>query len=192
MRRRTEDHKHADGFTGKWLALDFRRSAGVRLALALRLALLAGAAVFAAVQGRDGNAVLAPAPAIAPVTVAVAAQDIPAGQTITPGMLRSVELPPDAALAAALPGPDLAVGRVARIPIYAGEQLVPDKLATVGGDANGLGYRVPEGMRALAVQVDKVIGAGGLLRPGDRWTCSQWWPIPAPLLVQAVPLSGGR
>ena len=156
------------GFTRSWSALDFRRSAGARFMLALGLAILAGVAVFAAVQERDGNGALAPGPAIAPVTVAVAAQDIPAGQLITSGMLRSVELPPDAVLAAALPAVDLAVGRVARIPIYAGEQLVPDKLATVGGDANSLGHRVPEGMRALAVHVDKVIGAGGLLRPGDR------------------------
>jgi Flp pilus assembly protein CpaB len=35
-------------------------------------------------------------------------------------------------------------------------------------EETSLAFIVPEGYRAMAVQVDKVIGAGGLIRPGDR------------------------
>jgi pilus assembly protein CpaB len=34
--------------------------------------------------------------------------------------------------------------------------------------ADSLAYIVPEGHRAFAVEVDKVVTAGGLVRPGDR------------------------
>ena len=59
------------------------------------------------------------------------------------------------------------MGRVARIPVYKGEQLLQEKLASTKSDL-GLSYIVPDGMRAMAVKADKVVGAGGLIRPGDR------------------------
>jgi pilus assembly protein CpaB len=82
-------------------------------------------------------------------------------------MLELTKVPANALLAGAFSSNDLVEGRIARIPIYKGEQLVQDKLASDKTDL-GLSYIVPEGTRAMAVKVDKVVGAGGLIRPGDR------------------------
>ena len=67
----------------------------------------------------------------------------------------------------ALGSSELAVGRIARIPVYKGEQIVQEKLASTPTDL-GLSYIVPTGMRGMGVKIDKVVGAGGLVRPGDH------------------------
>jgi len=93
--------------------------------------------------------------------------NIEARTEITADMLQLTKVPANALLAGAFSDSALVEGRVARIPIYAGEQLVQEKLASVKSDL-GLSYIVPQGMRAMGVKVDKVISPGGLIRPGDR------------------------
>jgi pilus assembly protein CpaB len=61
----------------------------------------------------------------------------------------------------------LIVGTVAAQSIYAGEQIISEKLATEDRDA-GLPSRLEPGTRGMGVEVNTVVGAGGLLRPGDR------------------------
>lgn len=136
------------------------------LFLAGLLAAVTGLIVFATLrQGEDtGVKSIAGGPEIAVVT---AKEDIAARTQITAGMLELTKVPSGALLAGAFTSQDLVAGRVAKIPIYKGEQLVQDKLASQKNDL-GLSYIVPEGMRAMGVKVDKVIGAGGLIRPGDR------------------------
>lgn len=101
------------------------------------------------------------------VTVVVAARDIPAGTVISPGMVRLAPVDAEDALTGVLASLEAAVGQVARIPIYAGEQIVAAKL-TAEPIREGLAYVVPAGMRAMAVEVNKVVAAGGNVRPGDR------------------------
>jgi pilus assembly protein CpaB len=99
--------------------------------------------------------------------VVTAKHDISARTEIKADMLELTKVPANALLGGAFSSNDLVVGRIARIPIYKGEQLVQDKLASEKSDL-GLSYIVPTGTRAMGVKVDKVIGAGGLIRPGDR------------------------
>jgi pilus assembly protein CpaB len=64
------------------------------------------------------------------------------------------------------------VGNLARYPIAAGEQILSDRVAASSltlpeGEDLPLPYIVPEGKRAVSVIMSDLIGAGGLLRPGD-------------------------
>jgi pilus assembly protein CpaB len=153
--------------------LSLRGGSGRGLLLALLLAVVAGVLVFAAVNSSDGGSGerVTPQPtAVAQrVTVLRAARDIPARTLITADMLETHELDAAAVLPGALTSQQLAVGMVARIPIYRGEQVVPEKLIDqAGAAAESLSYIVPPGRRAMAVRVDRVVQAGGLIRPGDR------------------------
>ena len=143
---------------GKWL----------RLLLAVGLGVLAFVLVIAALRSQEDVGGVVTAPAATSISIVTAARDVPTGQRITAEMLELTAMPPDLALADAFNRSELVTGRFARIPIYRGEQLVEAKLASVGDGASGLSYTVPDGYRAMAVEVDKVVGAGGLLRPGDR------------------------
>jgi len=141
-------------------------SSRLGLILAAGLAALTGLLVFAALQGNDSEPVRNTSSG-AETTVVTAKHDIAARTEIKADMLELTKVPANALLGGAFASSDLVVGRIARIPIYAGEQLVQDKLASEKSDL-GLSYIVPAGSRAMGVKVNKVIGAGGLIRPGDR------------------------
>jgi pilus assembly protein CpaB len=138
------------------------------LLLAGVLAVIAGLLVFVAVRSAGGTTSPAPSVTGGSESVVVTAKgDITARTAITADMLQLTRVPSNALLPGSLASTDLVVGRVARIPVYRGEQLVQEKLASSKTDL-GLSYIVPDGMRAMGVKVDKVVGAGGLIRPGDR------------------------
>ncbi len=138
------------------------------LLLALFLAVVTGLLVFAALSANDnGDGGTKSATGGPETTVVTAKQNIAARTEIKADMVELTKVPASALLGGAFSSSDLVVGRIARIPVYKGEQLVQDKLASDRADL-GLSYIVPEGSRAMAVKVDKVIGAGGLIRPGDR------------------------
>lgn len=141
-------------------------SSRLGLLLAGALAAITGLLIFAALRnsGDGGTKTVAGGSETA---VVVARQDIPARTAIQPDMVEVVRVPSNALLGGAFSSKDVTIGRVARIPIYKGEQLVQDKLATTKTDL-GLSYIIPEGHVGFAVKIDKVIGAGGLIRPGDR------------------------
>ena len=139
----------------------------VGLFVAAGLAILTGLLVYAALSGNDSRPLVTTATEGAETTVVTARQVIPARTEITADMLQLTRVPATALLAGAFSDSTLVVGRIARIPIYPGEQLVQDKLASSRTDL-GLSYIVPQGMRAMGVKVDKVISPGGLVRPGDR------------------------
>lgn len=143
-------------------------SSRLGLILAAALAVITGLLVFAALRGADdGDAVVRNTAGGAETTVVTAKQDIPARTEIKASMLELTKVPSSALLGGAFASDELVEGRIARIPIYKGEQLVQDKLASDKTDL-GLSYIVPAGQRGMGVKVDKVIGAGGLIRPGDR------------------------
>jgi pilus assembly protein CpaB len=150
-------------------SLQFAGGGRAGILLALVLAALAGALVFIAIQsgGGEKSAVQLAAPSTSPVLRAN--RNIPARTQITAEMVEVVQLPQGAILAGALASPQAVVGTTASVPIYAGEQIIPSKLITAPAlTANSLAFIVPEGRRAMALGVDKVMTAGGLLRPGDR------------------------
>ena len=103
------------------------------------------------------------------VPVVVAKEAIPAGQLVTADMLETRQVPEVALGFQALQSTDLAIGQVTRFPIAANEQLLLSKFvgdSVAGG--GGLSFIVEPGMRAMAITTQQVIGAGGLVLPGDR------------------------
>ena len=59
------------------------------------------------------------------------------------------------------------VGRVVLYPVEKGQPLLDRAMAAPGIGA-GLGSRIPNGMRALALRSDEVVGVAGFLAPGSR------------------------
>ncbi len=136
------------------------------LFLALILATLSAVLVYAAISRSDSGG---EGTSAADVPVVVAKAAIPAGTTITAEMLEVRYVPAAAVGDSALDEIDSAVGEVARYPITANEQVLLSKL--VGGPeaaSNDVLSNVLEGgMRGMAIHVEAVIGAGGLVLPGD-------------------------
>jgi pilus assembly protein CpaB len=103
-------------------------------------------------------------------SVVVAKQDIPARTRITTAMLEVRQMPLDDRSELAFTDLSQAVGLVTRYPIATSEQVLSTKVvalesAAVTGDS--LSYVIPEGRRAMAVNVDEVVAVGGLVLPGD-------------------------
>lgn len=139
------------------------------LILAGVLAVVTGVLVFAALQATDSGDSATPREIAgnADTSVITATQDIPARTEIKADMVQVTKVPKAAVLAGAYSESNLVVGRITSIPIAKGEQVLQPKLATRSKDL-GLSGVVPDGMRAMAMKVDKVVSPSGLVRPGDR------------------------
>jgi len=140
------------------------------LILALLLGLLSAVLVFVYLGQSGGGE--EPAPSGNTKAVVVASQDITAGTRITEDMVRVKNVSSDAVVPNALGSTDAVVGSVARFPITADEQILENRVAAGGitvpkGETMPLAYVVPEGKRALAIKVEQVVNAGGLVVPGD-------------------------
>jgi pilus assembly protein CpaB len=99
--------------------------------------------------------------------VVVAAKDIPAGASLEKQSLGVEQWPAAAVPKDALASLEAAQGRVARVPIFVGEAIVPGRLARVG-TAPGLEARITPGMRAMSVRINDVAGLSGLIQPNSR------------------------
>ncbi len=104
-----------------------------------------------------------------PVTVEVvtAQADVGAGEVIRDIHLTAVDWPRDLLPPGALVAPARAEGRVSRRSIATGEPILETALLPEGTEA-GLSPIIGDGMRAVAVKVDEVIGIAGFVKPGAR------------------------
>src|SRR5206468_143855 len=86
--------------------------------------------------------------------------------TITGDMLRVSRVPVDLKLPQAMVASQDAVGKVTKLPVSQGEELLATKLF---GDReeSGLAFVVPDGKRAVSVGVSELLGSGGMIVPGD-------------------------
>jgi pilus assembly protein CpaB len=105
-------------------------------------------------------------------SVVVAKEDISVATRITDSMVEIKAISADAVHPDSFSSTEEVVGNLARYPIAAGEQILSDRVAASSvtlpeGEELPLPYIVPEGKRAVSVGVSDLIGAGGLLRPGD-------------------------
>lgn len=141
----------------------------------LVLAIISGAiAVFLAnvwlnTQNQQQVAV-APQPAVETSTIVVAAKDLGYGVQLQSETLREIPWPknsvPDGAFAKI--SDVLTEGRrVVLSPISPNEPILKWKISGPGARAS-LSAVVKEGMRAVAVRVNDVVGVGGFVLPGDR------------------------
>lgn len=99
-------------------------------------------------------------------TVIVAAQNIPAKVVITAEMLKQVTVHTEYVHPQAILAVKDAVGGITSTPIVQGEQLLKQRVVRVGDKAY-LAFKVPEGRRAISVNVTEAIGVGFMVQPGD-------------------------
>jgi pilus assembly protein CpaB len=97
--------------------------------------------------------------------VAVAAKDVPMGGVLTPDAIRLVNWPEATAPKGAVLDAKKLVGRVVKTSVIAGELLFDSRLAPEG-TRGGLSSLLAPGKRAMAVQVNAVVGVSGFALPG--------------------------
>jgi len=100
-------------------------------------------------------------------TVVVASQDIPSRTRLTTAVVREEQMPISAKHPEALSTISQANGQITLLPITKGEQVLVSKFAGTR-EESGLSFIIPPSKRAVAVTTSEVIGAGGLVLPGDR------------------------
>jgi len=133
-----------------------------RLLTILLLAfVIAGACAFLVFRV-IGNRLGAATPSM--TRVVAAAADIKLGTVLTAQNLTTIELagsPPKGMIL----DPKNAINRGVIADLYQGEPILESRLAPVGS-GGGLASTIPEGMRAIAVKVDEVVGVAGFVTPG--------------------------
>jgi pilus assembly protein CpaB len=103
---------------------------------------------------------------VAPRRVVIAARDIVAHVPIKADMVSTVMRPGDAVEPDSIGDPAQVIGRIAAVSVPAGGSISTSKITTVA--ASTLVMRVPRGMRAVAIPLDRVKGVGNLIQPGDH------------------------
>jgi pilus assembly protein CpaB len=98
--------------------------------------------------------------------VVAAATDIKIGQVLAAPDLTTVQIQGTIPKNAILDAKN-AIGRGVTSPLYAGEPIMDDRLAPMGS-GGGLAATIKDGMRAIAVRVDQVVGVAGFVLPGMR------------------------
>ena len=126
--------------------------------------LLAGYVALVYVSAEPAPLEAAAAPAR---SIVVAARDLPAGSIVRREDLETVEWPGAAVPEGFTQQVGDVVGRGLIVEVRTNEPLLEWKLAQkeAGG---GLSITIPEGMRAVSVEVDEVIGVAGFVLPGTR------------------------
>jgi pilus assembly protein CpaB len=99
--------------------------------------------------------------------VVVAASNLDLGAALRAEDLRTINWPSEAVPAGTFSTPQELVGRGLIQPVSQNEPLLPAKLAPVGA-GSGLPPMIPDGMRALSVRVNDVIGVAGYVLPGSK------------------------
>ena len=98
--------------------------------------------------------------------VVVAARNLASGELIKEGDVKMADFagtPPVGTLLSM----DKAVNRGVVDPIFMGEAVVESRLAAPGAGA-GLAATIPQGMRAVAVRVNDIVGVAGFVNPGSH------------------------
>jgi pilus assembly protein CpaB len=99
--------------------------------------------------------------------VVVASNDLSIGQELKQDDLQVISFPAGQAPEGAFAKPDEIVGRGLIVPLVKNEPILEAKLAPREAGV-GLPPVIPEGMRAVSVRVNEVIGVAGYVLPGTR------------------------
>lgn len=100
-------------------------------------------------------------------TVVIASRNVPAGTLLTSDDVKAVAWPASSRLATSFTTVDDVVGRGTIDVLHADEPLTAAKLAARGAGA-GLQPTIPQGMRAISIHVNEIIGVAGFVTPGSR------------------------
>ena len=133
---------------------------GIVIIFALTVSALASAVVYRIISARLGLN------AQPQSMLMVASRDLPVGTLISASDVHSVDwrgyVPPRALRSA-----DQVVGRGVLQAVYEGDPMLETRLAQRGA-GGGLAATIPQGMRAVAVRVDEVVGVSGFVVPGMK------------------------
>jgi pilus assembly protein CpaB len=99
--------------------------------------------------------------------VVVAAVDLQLGAEVKKEDLQVVQFPAGKAPDGTFAKPDEVIGRGLIVPIVKNEPVLRAKLASKEA-GSGLPPVIPEGMRAVSVRVNEVVGVAGYVLPGNR------------------------
>src|SRR5438552_1903675 len=139
--------------------------ARIRIFIVFVLAITAGGALalgtYNYVQKKPGTV------SIPTQSVIVAATDLQIGTELSRDDLRIIEWPANSTPHGAFSTPDDIVGRGLILPVIENEPILPQKLASKEAGA-GLPPVIPDGLRAVSVRVNEVIGVAGYVLPGTR------------------------
>ena len=137
-----------------------------RIFAVLAIAILAGGGLAYGTYNFMQNA---PAKTVATPTkpVVVAAANLQLGSELRKEDLKVVNFPDGHVPEGAFPKAADLVGRGLIVPVVANEPILAAKLASKEAGA-GLPPVIPEGMRAVSVRVNEVIGVAGYVLPGTR------------------------
>ena len=100
-------------------------------------------------------------------SVVVAATDVQPRTLLKKEMLKIQMVAVDARHPRAFTAVDKLEGKVTRLAITAGEQVLDTKVFAER-EESGLAFVIPPNKRAVSVGISEVIGSGGLIVPGDR------------------------
>lgn len=132
---------------------------------ALLVGVVATLAVYRLVIERTGTG---DAGELNTIPVVVAAADIPEGMLVSGPRLRVKQFAPGAVpQQGTFASTDSLEGRVSRLPIFAGEPVLENKLAPRGAGA-GLEVKIQPGRRAMAIPVNEHVGISGMILPNSR------------------------
>lgn len=96
-----------------------------------------------------------------------AVKPLEAGEPLKPASLKLVDWPISMPLQGAFTKPEDVNGRLVLYPLAEGQPILERDLAVAGSGA-GLSGKIPEGMRAISLKSDEVVGVAGFLLPGTH------------------------
>jgi pilus assembly protein CpaB len=132
------------------------------LAVAVIVAGIAAYGVYSAVQNMPVREV-----EVASIPVVVAAEPIPVGARLTSEQLKVAAWPAKNPVPGAFSDPKQAIDRGVIATIAENEPITAFKVAGPESGA-GLPPVIPEGMRAMSIRVNEIVGVAGFVVPGTR------------------------
>lgn len=137
------------------------------LMLALVSAALSALLVYVAISRAGGGSKGSESTTTA--AVVVAAVDIPARTQITEQMVKVRDVPVDVKPEASYGSVDEVIGKASRFPISIDEEVTSTKVVSLDGvqGTDSIAFVIPKDMRAISINADQVLSAGGLVLPGD-------------------------
>jgi pilus assembly protein CpaB len=138
-----------------------------RIFMVFVLAITAGGALALGTYNYVQQLPAANAAAVPTQPVVVAAADLQIGSELRREDLKVIDWPASAAPQGVFTTLDEVIGRGLVMPLIENEPVLPMKLAAKEAGA-GLPPVIPQGLRALSVRVNEVIGVAGYVLPGTR------------------------
>jgi pilus assembly protein CpaB len=96
-----------------------------------------------------------------------AAQNLDPGTLIAASSLKIVDWPSGSPLEGSFSKPEDVVNRTLLYPIASGQPILDRQLSSMGAGV-GLSAKIPDGMRAISLRTDEVVGVAGFLLPGTH------------------------